>query len=84
MDIKTKELIAIGASVTAHCVPCLQFHFKKAHESGATSKEIQEAIAVGRRVRKGAAETWEEAAAVLLQEEGGAEQSDAGRACGTT
>jgi len=84
MNIKTKELIAIGASVTAHCVPCLQFHFKKARGSGATPKEIQEAIAVGRRVRKGAAETWEEAAAVLLQEEGGAEQSDSGGACGTT
>lgn len=32
MDEKTKELIAIGASVGAHCQPCLSWHVAKASE----------------------------------------------------
>ena len=33
MDTQTKELIAIGASVTANCVPCLRYHLKMARET---------------------------------------------------
>jgi AhpD family alkylhydroperoxidase len=29
METKIKELIAIGASVTANCVPCLRFHLQQ-------------------------------------------------------
>ena len=54
-DLKTKELIAIGASVSANCQPCLQFHVSKAAEHGAIDSEIQEAIEVGKLVRRGAA-----------------------------
>jgi AhpD family alkylhydroperoxidase len=53
MDEKTKELIAIGASVTAHCKPCLSFHVDKAKELGICEDEIKEAIAVGHQVEKG-------------------------------
>jgi AhpD family alkylhydroperoxidase len=55
MDVKVKELIAIGASITANCKPCLEYHFAKARENGATDKEISDAIAVAKMVRKGAA-----------------------------
>ncbi len=54
MDNRTKELIAVGASVTANCQPCLEYHVGKARENGACDKEISQAIAVGRTVRKGA------------------------------
>ncbi len=54
MDIQTKELVAIGASITANCQPCLRYHVSKAQEHGATQTEINEAIAVGKMVRKGA------------------------------
>ena len=60
MDNKTRELIAIGASVTANCVPCFKFHFSKAREESAGDEEIREAIRVGRMVRKGAAKKWDE------------------------
>ncbi len=56
MDEKTKELIAIGASIGAHCQPCLTYHVTKAREVGLTDDEIREAIAVGHRVEKGAME----------------------------
>ncbi|MEI6809039.1 MAG: carboxymuconolactone decarboxylase family protein [bacterium] len=54
MDEKTKELIAIGASIGAHCQPCLTYHVAKAKEIGMTENEITEAIAVGQMVEKGA------------------------------
>lgn len=66
MNIKTKELIAIGASVTANCVPCLRFHLQEARKAGATPDEIQTAVGVGRMVRKGAAGKWDEEADTLL------------------
>jgi len=66
MDTKMKELIAIGASVTANCVPCLKFHFAKAQEAGASEDEVREAVRVGRMVRKGAAGKWDEEAKSVL------------------
>ena len=55
LDDKTKELIAIGASISANCQPCLDYHFTKAKEYGANDSEISEAINVGNLVRRGAA-----------------------------
>jgi AhpD family alkylhydroperoxidase len=46
LDRKTKELVAIGASLTAHCQGCLQGHVKKALKFGASREEIGEAIAI--------------------------------------
>ncbi len=54
MDEKTKELIAVGASVGAHCQPCLSYHVGKAKELGIDGAEIREAMAVGHMVEKGA------------------------------
>ena len=48
-----KELIAIGASVTAHCQPCLTYHVGKAREMGIAEQDIREAVAVGHQVEKG-------------------------------
>lgn len=56
MDEKMKELIAIGASVGAHCQPCLAFHAAKAKKLGIEEADIREAIAVGHMVEKGAME----------------------------
>ena len=53
LDCKVKELIAIGASITANCLPCLEYHSSKAKEAGANEEEITEAIAMGKMVRKG-------------------------------
>ena len=46
IDRKTKELVAIGASLAAKCQGCLEGHIKKALKSGATREEISEAIAI--------------------------------------
>jgi len=54
MEDKTKLLIAVGASVTANCQPCLKTAVTQAKSAGVDKKEILEALAIGRVVRKGA------------------------------
>jgi AhpD family alkylhydroperoxidase len=46
LDLKTKELIAIGCSLIAKCEGCLEGHIKKALELGLTRNEISDAIVV--------------------------------------
>ena len=52
---RIKSLIAVGASITANCQPCLEHHANKARENGADEQEIREAIEVALAVRKGSA-----------------------------
>lgn len=54
MDERIRELIAIGASITAHCQPCLEWHVDKARELGIDDDTIREAVEVGHMVEKGA------------------------------
>ena len=60
MDDQVKELIAIGASVSCNCHPCINFHTEKAHGMEIKPELIQQAIEVGRMVRKGAAGQMDE------------------------
>ncbi len=46
LDLKTKELIAIGCSLVAKCEGCLEGHIKKALELGATRHQNSDAIVV--------------------------------------
>ena len=66
LDDKTKELIAIGCSVAANCHPCIRFHVNKAREMGVEAEAIQQAIAVGQMVRKGAAGEMDKLLADLI------------------
>lgn len=65
LDERTKELIAVGASITANCQPCLEYHVTEALKRGASEEEIREAVGVGQRVRKGAASKMDEFASGL-------------------
>ncbi len=53
-DEKVQELIAIGASVTAHCQPCFTYHLNKAKELGVSEEKIKNAVAVGESLQRGA------------------------------
>lgn len=46
LDRRTKELVAIAASLGYQCQGCLDGHIKKALDYGATKEEISEAIAI--------------------------------------
>lgn len=60
LDENMKELIAIGTSVSANCQPCVKFHVAKAREMNIDENDIQQAIDVGKMVRKGAAGQMDE------------------------
>ena len=47
LDLKQKELIAVGAAVATRCIPCLANHANNAFTSGATREEIIDAAAIG-------------------------------------
>ena len=79
LDTRIKELIAVGASVTANCQPCLQYHVSKARESGADDEEIAIAIAVAKAVRKGAAAKMDDFATGVGA---AAEKQECGAGCG--
>lgn len=46
LDRKTKELIALGISITSLCDDCIAFHTQGALKAGASREEITEAIGV--------------------------------------
>jgi len=66
MDERTKELIAIGASVSAHCQPCLAYHLEKARELGVEEDNIRTAIETGHMVEKGAMSAMRKYSASLV------------------
>ncbi len=74
LDAKTKELIAVGAAITANCQSCLEYHNAEARQQGATAAEIVAAIEVGKQVRRGAAGKMDRHAAGLA----GCEPASAG------
>lgn len=51
-DSKTKELIAIGASIGGNCLPCLRYHFAEAIRLGVSVDEIKEAIKLSKMVKE--------------------------------
>jgi AhpD family alkylhydroperoxidase len=66
LDEKTKELVAIGATITVNCQPCLEYHTSKARQLGATPDEILAAVEAGKEVRAGAAAKMDRFAAGFL------------------
>jgi AhpD family alkylhydroperoxidase len=66
LDNRIRELIAVGASITANCQPCLEYHVSKALEAGVDQPELGEAIELGKMVRRGAASKMDKFASTLL------------------
>src|SRR5215471_18796950 len=66
LDLKTKELIAIGVSLVAKCEGCLEGHLKKAREIGCTKEEISDAIVVAIGIAAAAVLDMSDKAAIKL------------------
>lgn len=66
LDARTGSLIAVGASVTANCQPCLEINTARAARHGAAPEEIADAVEIGRKVRSGAAAKLDAFAAGLV------------------
>ena len=71
LDIKTKELLGLVASMVLRCDDCIKYHLGKAHELKTTTEELYEVFAVANMVggtivvphTRRAAEYWEELSA---------------------
>jgi len=68
LDVKTKEMLGLVASMVLRCDDCIKYHLGKCHEEGLSTEEIYEVFAVANIVggtiviphtRRGA-EYWEE------------------------
>ncbi len=66
LDLKTKELISIAASLLARCEGCLEGHIKKALQCGASKHEISDAIAIAIGINAAAVIDQTDRAAVKL------------------
>lgn len=53
-DNRTRELIALGASVAANCESCVEHHRRKATDYGVDPQDVAQAIDIGRAVRQAA------------------------------
>ncbi len=68
LDVKTKELLGLVASMVLRCDDCIKYHLGKSHELGITTEQLYEVFAVANIVggtiviphTRRAAEYWEE------------------------
>jgi len=58
LDVRTKELISIAASVLMRCERCTQIHAERAKKQGATNEQIAEAVACAMFVAGGSQLSW--------------------------
>lgn len=66
LNVKTKELIAVGIAVATRCEPCIYAHVEKSLKSGATRAEIMEAAGVAVMMGGGPAYTYTPVVAAAL------------------
>jgi AhpD family alkylhydroperoxidase len=68
LDVKTKEMLGLVASMVLRCDDCIKYHLGKCHEQGVTTEQLYEIFAVANIVggtiviphTRRAAEYWEE------------------------
>jgi hypothetical protein len=65
LENRILALIAVGASVAANCQGCLERNIETSLECGADAQQIAVAIAIGKKVRQGAASKFDQFAAGL-------------------
>jgi AhpD family alkylhydroperoxidase len=58
LDTRTKELIAVAATVLMRCEKCFEIHAQRAKDNGATGDELAEAIAVAMFIAAGSQLHW--------------------------
>lgn len=46
LDLKTRELIALGIAVADRCAPCIGFHVEGLAKAGGTREELADALSV--------------------------------------
>ena len=50
LDVKTKELLGLVASMVLRCDDCVKYHLQSCHEAGLTKVEITESLSIANLV----------------------------------
>jgi alkylhydroperoxidase/carboxymuconolactone decarboxylase family protein YurZ len=53
MDLDTRVLIGLGASLAANCAPCFDHYYAKALELDITAEDIKAAVEIGGQMKTG-------------------------------
>jgi AhpD family alkylhydroperoxidase len=69
LDARTRELIAVGASIAGNCLPCLRYHFAEARKVGCSLEEIQEAVTLANMVKQRPIDDINKLASDLIERE---------------
>lgn len=67
LDLRTKELISVAASVLMRCERCTEIHAERAKKHGATDDMIAESIACAMFVAAGSQLSWSEVYETILE-----------------
>jgi AhpD family alkylhydroperoxidase len=68
LDPKTKEMIAVAASIAGNCLPCLKYHFTEAVTQGCSKEELHEVIILANAIKQKPIEHINEFAGKLVTE----------------
>lgn len=79
LNLRERELVALGAALAANCVPCIEFHVPAARKAGLTDAEIDEAITLADKIKQVPAGKVLDAARQML----GRSETGNSSACGT-
>ena len=69
MNPKTKEMVAIAASVAGRCQPCFRHHLLKARGLGISEDDIREAVDLAERIGNAGGQRMDEFVKDLLEAE---------------
>lgn len=50
LDVKTKEMLGLVASMVLRCDDCIKYHLLKCHENGVTEAELMEVMGIANLV----------------------------------
>lgn len=50
LDVRTKEMLGLVASMVLRCDDCIRYHLGKCHEAGLTTTELMEVFAIANLV----------------------------------
>ncbi len=75
LTTRDRELVAIGAALASHCIPCIENHIPKAREAGLSDSEIREAVNLADELRQVPAAKVLKTALTILGDEPAAKAS---------
>ena len=52
LNARERELVALGAAIGSHCVPCIEHHIPEARKTGLSDSQIGQAIRLADRIRQ--------------------------------